>query len=103
MLGRIKGDLEEGMKKIKWFASLLSERTRIEITVFKLLYQSEELRKQRDELLRRIGEEVVALKGKHTDIYTHQEILATLKELELLEPQIRETMEKASDISKMSA
>ena len=58
MYASIKNDLEQGLNKIKWFAGLLSERVGIELTVFKLLYQSEELRKKRDFLLKKIGEEV---------------------------------------------
>ncbi len=54
---------EEGVEKIKWFATLFSERVNIEIAIFKLLYQSDEMTRKRQELLVTIGERVVELKG----------------------------------------
>ncbi|MBA4348694.1 MAG: hypothetical protein C0415_01710 [Thermodesulfovibrio sp.] len=103
MFSRIKKDMEGGIEKIRWFASLLSERTRVEIMVFKLLYRSEELKNKRDELLRKIGEEVYELKGKDKNIYANKEVADAIKELETIEPEIKETLEKASEISKISA
>jgi seryl-tRNA synthetase len=103
MFSRIKKDFDEGIEKIKWFSSLLSERVRIEITVFKLLYTSEELKKRRDELMRKIGEEVYAMRGKEKNIYANKEVIDAIKELETLEPEIKETIERASEISKIVA
>lgn len=103
MFSRIKQDIESGVGKLKWFASLLSERLRIEIAVFKLLYKSEELKKQRDKLLMRIGEEVYELRGKNKNIYANKEVADAIKALEALEPELKETLDKASDISKLTA
>ena len=102
MFSRIKKDVEEGVAKIRWFASLLSERLRIEITVFRLLYKSEELKKNRDELLKRIGEEVYELRGKDRNVYAQKEIAEAVNELERLDPEIRDTLEKASEISRIT-
>ncbi len=103
MFSRIKKDFDEAIEKIKWFSSLLSERVRIEITIFKLLYKSEELKKRRDELMKKIGEEVYEMRGKEKNIYANQEVINAIKELETLEPEIRETIERASEISKIVA
>ncbi len=103
MYAKIKKDFDEGIGKIKWFASLLSERVRVEITVFKLLYKSEELKKRKDELMRKIGEEVYEHRGKEKNIYANKEVVSAIKELETLEPEIKETVEKASEISKITA
>ena len=103
MYAKIKKDFDEGIGKIKWFASLLSERIRVEITVFKLLYKSEELKKQRDELMRKIGKEVYEHRGKEKNIYANKEVVSAIKELETLEPEIKETVEKASEISRIVA
>jgi hypothetical protein len=103
VLSRVKKDFENGIKKLKWFATLLSERVRIEIAIFKLLYKSEELKKKRDELLRQIGEEVYEIRDKGKNVYSSKEVLAAIKSLEAIEPEIRETLEKASDFSKLDA
>ncbi len=101
MLSRVKKDLDSGIEKLKWFSSLMSERVRIEITIFKLLYKSEEMKKQRDKLLRQIGEEVYEMRGKDKNVYANKEVAHAIKELEALEPEIKETAEKASEISKL--
>ena len=103
MIGRVKKDFESGIKKVKWFATLLSERVRIEITIFKLLYKSEELKKKRDELLMRMGEEVYEMRDKGKNVYSNKEVISAIKSLESIEPEIRETLEKASDFSKLDA
>lgn len=101
MLTRVKKDFENGLQKVKWFSALLSERVRLEITIFKLLYKSEELKKKRDELLKKIGEEVYEMRGKETNVYSSKEVIASLKSLESIEPEIRETLDRAADISKI--
>ncbi len=103
MISRVKKDFENGLKKVKWFSALLSERVRIEITIFKLLYKSEELKKKRDDLLRQIGEEVYETRGKEKNIYSNKEVIAAIKSLESIEPEIRETLEKAAEVSKIVA
>ncbi len=103
MIGRVKKDFEGGIKKVKWFATLLSERVRIEITIFKLLYKTEELKEKRDELLRQIGEEVYEMRDRGKNVYGNKEVLAAIKSLESIEPEIRETLEKAADFSKLDA
>lgn len=103
MFDKIKKDFNEGIERIKWFSSILSERIRVEIMVFKLLYKSEELKKRRDELMRKIGEEVYAMRGKEKNIYSNKDILNAIKEIEALEPEIKETIEKASEISRIVA
>ncbi len=103
MLSKVREDFENGVKKVKWFAELLSERLRIEITIFKLLYRSEELKEKRDKLLRRIGEEVYEMRGRDKNVYANEEVTAAIKSLESLEPEIKETLEKVADLNKLSA
>jgi hypothetical protein len=101
MFKRIKKDLEDGAGKVKWFASLLSERVRIELSVFRLLYETEELRKRRDGLLKHIGEEVYHLRGKEKNVYANKEIAEAIREMEELDPEIKESLDKVSEISKL--
>ncbi len=103
MYARIKKDLDEGLGKVKWFAGLLSERVRIELTVFRLLYKSEELKKKRDALLRKIGEEIYLMHKSDRSFQPSKEILDTINEIDALEPQIKETVDKASEISRMTS
>ncbi len=43
MLKKVYENFRKGIEKLKWFATLFSERMNIEIAVFKLLYQSDEM------------------------------------------------------------
>lgn len=101
MLSKLKNDLENAIGKIKWFATLLSERINIEMMVFKLLYKSENLKKRKEELFRQIGEEIYKMKDKEKIIH-NKNIMDAIKELDNLELQIKESIEKASEISKVT-
>lgn len=103
MYTRIKQDLDAGLEKFRWFATLFSERVRIELSVFHLLYQTEEMKRRKNELLRQVGEEVYAMRGKDKNIYANADVAAALREIEQLEPEIQSTLDKASEISKIVA
>ncbi|HSW64522.1 MAG TPA: hypothetical protein VLH56_14635 [Dissulfurispiraceae bacterium] len=103
MIGKIKQDYDTGLEKIHWFAQLFAERVQVELSVFKLLYRSEELKRRKNELLKQIGEEVYALRGKDRPMLANKDVAAALREIEQLEPEIQATIEKASEISKIVA
>lgn len=103
MYSRIKKDLDEGLNKVKWFARLLAERVRIELTVFRLLHQAEELKKKRNVLITKIGEEVYHISKTEKGIHPSAEILDAIKEIDALEPLIKEAVDKVSEISRMTA
>ncbi|MEC4676359.1 MAG: hypothetical protein VST72_05485 [Nitrospirota bacterium] len=89
-----------GIEKIRWFATILSERIKIEIAVIKLLYESKEMDRKKDELLKKIGRRVYDLKG-HTDrnIFRDRLVVDTLAEIEEIETGIDELKQQASGIS----
>jgi len=100
MYTRIKKDFDEGIDKVKWFAGLLSERVRIELTVFRLLHEAEELRKKRDALLRKIGEDFYQMHKSGSGSQPGREMLDAINEIDALESRIKELGDKASEISR---
>jgi hypothetical protein len=66
----------------------------------KLLYQSEQMKKRRDELMKTIGQRIYELKG-HPDRYILKDkvIADALSELEGINSEIESTKKKASEIS----
>ena len=46
MWTRIKRNFENGVAKVKWLASLLSDRAKIEMSVMKLLYESDRWKRE---------------------------------------------------------
>ena len=100
MWTRIKRNFENGIDKIKWFSSLLSDRAKIEISVMKLLYESDQMEKKRDELMKTIGRRVFELRessDKH--ILKDRIISESVSEIEQISGDIETTKKKASEIS----
>jgi tRNA/tmRNA/rRNA uracil-C5-methylase (TrmA/RlmC/RlmD family) len=104
MWKRLKNNFDTGIEKIKWFSSLFSDRLKIEVSVMKLLYQSDEMAKKRDELMRTIGQRTYELKG-YPDRYILKDrvIMEALSEIEKINNEIDATKKKASDISRIEA
>jgi seryl-tRNA synthetase len=100
MWRKLKENFDRGIEKIKWFSILLSDRLKIEYSVMKLLYQSEQMKKRRDELLKTIGQRIYELK-EHSDRYILKDriIADALSELEEINSEIESTKKKASEIS----
>lgn len=100
MWKKLKENFDRGIEKIKWFSILLSDRLKIEYSVMKLLYQSEQMKKRRDDLMKTIGQRIYELKG-HPDRYILKDrvIADALSELEGINSEIESTKKKASEIS----
>lgn len=100
MLKRIKDNFDRGVEKVKWFSSLASDRMKIEFSVIKLLYQSEQMEKKREDLIKTIGQRVYELR-EHTDrnILKDRIIAEALGEIEKINTEIESTRKKASEIS----
>lgn len=100
MLKRIKDSFDSGIEKIKWFSSLVSDRVKVELSVIKLLHQSDQLEKKRDDLMKTIGQRVLELKDQ-TDrqILKDSVIAGAISKIEAITNEIEETKKKASDIS----
>lgn len=102
MWKRLRDSFDGGIEKIKWFSSLFSERIKIEYSVTKLLYQSEQMEKRKEELMKKIGQRISELKG-HPDRYIMKDgvIIEALNEIEKINSEIEEIKKKASEISKV--
>ncbi len=100
MWERIKSNFESGIEKIKWFSSLLSERLKIEIAVMKLLHQSGQLERKKEELMKKIGKRVFELKEQSDrQILKDRVIEESVSEIEKINSEIESTKKKASEIS----
>jgi hypothetical protein len=100
MLKKLKGNFESGIEKIKWFSSLFSDRIKIEYSVIRLLHQSEQMEKKKDELMRTIGNRVYELKGYSEGHVLKDGIISeALSEIEKIDKEIESTKKKASEIS----
>ena len=104
MWKRIKNNLDSGIGKIKWFSSLLNERVRIEISLFRLLYKASEMEKRKSELLETIGKRVYEIRqGPEKNLVRDHVILETLDKLEEIDAEIAEVRKKTSEIDGVEA
>jgi len=100
VIKRLRNNFDNGIEKIKWFASLLSDRLKIELSVMKLLHESDQMEKKRDELAKKIGRRVLEMK-EHADrqVLKDSVITDTISEIEKIDREIEQTRKKASEIS----
>jgi predicted transcriptional regulator len=100
MIKRLKNNFDTGVEKIKWFSSILSDRLKIEFSLIKLLHQSDQLEKKRDELMKHIGRRVCELKeSSERSILKDRVIMDTMNEIAKIDSEIESTKKKASEIS----
>jgi len=103
MIKNLIENFKKGLEKFRWFAALFSERIKIEIAVFRLLYDHEEMNRKKDEILIKIGQRVVDLRDNtERNILKDRVIAESLIEIEGLDKSIGELKEKASEISRVA-
>ncbi|NOZ24791.1 MAG: hypothetical protein GXO94_01675 [Nitrospirae bacterium] len=99
---RIREWFYNGLGRLRWLASLFSERLHIELAIIKLLNNIEALKKRRDEAVLRLGERVLQLKDSPAhDVLTDQEVRAVFKEIEAVNEEIESLKGKVSELSKL--
>ncbi len=104
MWKRIKENFDSGLDKVKWFSSLMNERVKIELSLFKLLYQTAEMEKKRAALMKAIGERVFEFRdSSERHILRDPAIVEALRALERLDEEIEDMRRKASEIERIEA
>ncbi|KAF0185561.1 MAG: hypothetical protein FD164_126 [Nitrospirae bacterium] len=103
MIGKIKRDYDTGLEKTHRVAQLFAEREQVELSVFNLPCRAGEVKRPKNELLRQVGEEVYAVRGKDKQGFANKDVAAALREIEQLEPEIQATIRKTSGNSKIVA
>ena len=104
MWKRIKENFDSGVDKVKWFSSLMNERVKIELSLFKLLYQTAEMEKKRAALMKAIGERVFELRdASERHVLRDPAIVEALRALERLDEEIEDMRRKASEIERIEA
>ena len=100
MYKRIKENFDNGLMKLKWFSHILSDRMKIELSVFKLLYQAEQMEKNKEDLMKTIGERMLELKDHSEKSILKDRVIAdAMNEIEKINQEIEEIKKQASEIS----
>lgn len=101
MLDKIRKNFNEGIKRIKWFATFFAERTKVETSIARLFYESSKLETRLDKLYSDIGKRVLELKEKgEKAVLKDFIILQTIDEVKRLREQIEDYKTRAHAINK---
>ncbi|MEN2994089.1 MAG: hypothetical protein ABDH19_01915 [Thermodesulfovibrio sp.] len=98
----IKRDFLEGVKNFKFWASVISERIKIEINVLQLIKKINQLNLRRDELLKSIGKEVLNLWDRDLEIKENEKIISLIRQIRELESQLESEKKKLKELEDMS-
>lgn len=91
-----------GIERLKWFASLFSERLQVELAILKILNNMDELKRKRSGYAIKIGDRVVKLRNSSSyDLFADSDVKSLLKEIDLLDKEIGALQEKAEELSKL--
>lgn len=102
MWKRVWENLEGGIEKIKNFATLLNERVKVEISLFRLISLSSEIEKKRTAILKAIGERVLELKDKsERNILRDPSLIELMEQLKTIEAEMEEIREKVAELGKI--
>jgi hypothetical protein len=103
MLDRIRKNFNDGLKNVKWVATFLAERTKVETSIARLLYESNKLETRLNELYGEVGKRVLELREKgEKEIMKDFIILQTVSEIKKLKEQIEDYKSRAHTLSKPS-
>ena len=100
MIEKLRENFNKGVEKLKWFAQLLDERLKVEITFFKFASKVEKLRKEKEELARAVGERVFEERQQLLIIARDENLKGMLKEMELVDEELNALVEQTSKIGK---
>lgn len=102
MLDKIRKSFKEGVKSIKWIAAFLADRTKVETSMARLLYESRKLETKLDGLYCDIGKRVLELKEKgEKAVLKDFIILQIINETKRLKGEIEDYKSRAQDLSKL--
>ncbi len=102
MLEIIKRDFMQGLKTFKFWATVISERIKIEINVLKLITEMNKLNIKKDELLKSIGKEIYASLDRYLEIKENEKISSLIRQIREIETEIEDKRKKFSELEDMS-
>jgi len=102
MIETIKKDFFQGLKTFKFWASLLSERVKVELNILKLIGEINRLVGKRDELLKMVGKEVYNSWGSLVEIKENEKIANSIRQIRELETEIEDKRKKLAELEDMS-
>ncbi|MGB9891480.1 hypothetical protein [Thermodesulfovibrio yellowstonii] len=102
MLEIIKRDFLQGLKTFKFWATVISERIKIEINVLKLIREMNKLNLKKDELLKSIGKEIYDSWDRDLEVKENEKISSLVRQIREIEIEIEDKRNKFKELEDMS-
>lgn len=102
MIETIKRDFLQGLKTFKFWASVFSERVKVEINVIKLIGELNRLSEKRDALLKMVGKEIYDSWGTLIDMKDNEKFADLIKQIREVEIEIEDRKRKLNELQDVS-
>jgi len=97
MLDRIRRDFDEGMRRLKWAGEFLAERTKVEVSLAKVVFECQKLQKSIEEKKLELGERVFDLRDDKRALH-NAVVRDIIAEIESLKSRLDEGMAEAREL-----
>ncbi|WP_141266502.1 hypothetical protein [Thermodesulfovibrio sp. Kuro-1] len=102
MLEIIKKDFLQGVKTFKFWATVISERIKIELNVLNLIREMNKLNLKKDELLKYIGKEIYDSWDRDLEVKENEKISSLVRQIREIEVEIEDKRKKFRELEDMS-
>lgn len=102
MIEIIKKDFLQGLKNFKFWATVISERIKIELNVLKLIREMNKLNIKKDELLKSIGKEIYDSWDRDLEVKENEKISSLVRQIREIEVEIEDKRKKFRELEDMS-
>lgn len=102
MLEIIKKDFLQGVKTFKFWATVISERIKIELNVLNLIREMNKLNLKKDELLKYIGKEIYDSWDRDLEVKENEKISSLVRQIREIEIEIEDKRNKFKELEDMS-
>lgn len=100
MIDNVRKNFAEGVARVRWYASLLGERLRVEVAVIKLMREAADLEARRDSLARDMGLRVFELRERpEIGVYEDRAIREAISEIESIHKRVSELRARTALVS----
>ncbi|MBI4823129.1 MAG: hypothetical protein HY805_02720 [Nitrospirae bacterium] len=99
MFEKIRDNFVSGIERLKWFATIFSERVRVEVSVLRLMNEHRVVESKMNDALKALGMRVFELRNQEgVDMLKDGKIKDALKDIEKLNKDMEELTHRVSEV-----
>ncbi|MCS7215091.1 MAG: hypothetical protein RMI30_03910 [Thermodesulfovibrio sp.] len=102
MIDLIKKDFLQGLKTFKFWATVISERVKIELNAIKLIGEINKLNQKKGELLESIGKQIYISWERDLEIRENEKISSLIRQIREIEIELEDKRKKLSELEEIT-